>query len=64
MGEALIDEKAAAEHLGVTVRSMQTWRVNGKGPKFVRISRTAVRYRPEDVKAWVEERIKSSTSEP
>ena len=41
---ALINEKLAAEFLGLTVRSMQTARQRGGGSRFVRISARCIRY--------------------
>lgn len=60
--EGLVDERAAAEYLGVALRTVQWWRVVGRGPRFVKLGRL-VRYRIGDLVAFVEERLRSSTSE-
>lgn len=42
-----------AERLGIEPRTADDWRVDGRGPKFIRFGRT-VRYRVADVEAWEE----------
>ena len=42
---ALIDEKAAGEFLDLTARSMQKFRWQGGGPRYVVISSRCLRYR-------------------
>jgi len=59
----LLTEAQAAEFLNFTSRALQAWRIRGNGPKFVRISSRAIRYQKCDLQNWIDERIKSSTSE-
>lgn len=59
--EPLWDEQTCAEHRGQPVSTLQKERVRGDGPPFVKIGRL-VRYRPEDVRAWIAERVVTSTS--
>jgi len=59
----LISEQAAAEFLGLEVKTLQGWRVKGGGPAFVRLSRRAVRYQRRRLLNWVEARVHTSTSE-
>jgi predicted DNA-binding transcriptional regulator AlpA len=59
----LLDERAAAALLGLTPRCLQSWRHRGSGPKFCRISARCVRYRPADLAAWAEARLRTSTSD-
>ena len=60
----LLTEIEAANYLQLTRRALQAWRCQGKGPKFVKISARAVRYRLDDLEQWVEDRLRSSTSDP
>lgn len=53
---------AAAAHLGLSVSTLNKWRVQGRGPRFLKLGR-AVCYRIQDLDAWLEAQIKSSTSE-
>ena len=57
----LLNEKAAAEWLGMSLRWIQGSRVTGDGPPFVRIGRS-VRYRPRDLEEWASEHIYHSTA--
>ena len=59
----LRSEKEAAEYLDVAVRTVQAWRMRGGGPKHVSISRRCVKYRLEDLDAWAESKLRSSTSD-
>jgi predicted DNA-binding transcriptional regulator AlpA len=60
----LLTEADAAAYLSLTRRALQAWRYQGRGPRYVKISARAVRYRPEDLESWIETRLRSSTSDP
>lgn len=49
----LLDEKQAAERLGLQRKTLQRWRWRGEGPPFVKLSARAVRYSPEALDAFV-----------
>lgn len=57
----LLNEKQAAELLSVTVRTMQSWRVTGGGPPYVKLGR-AVRYIKSDLEAWILKGKRQNTS--
>ena len=59
----LVRQEEAAALLSVTARCMENWRHRGEGPKFVKISARCIRYRHIDLKEWIEQRIRSSTSD-
>ncbi|GHF32207.1 hypothetical protein GCM10017044_28910 [Kordiimonas sediminis] len=59
----LLNERQAAAYLNQSVRTLQGWRLRGGGPRFVKISGRSVRYRIEDINAWIEGRIVANTSE-
>lgn len=59
----LIGEREGGAFLGLTDRTMQAYRQRGGGPKFIRISSRCIRYRRFDLKAYAEERLRSSTSD-
>lgn len=59
---ALITEAAAADYLGISIRTIQAWRVRGGGPSYVKMGKS-VRYRPSDIQSWIEAHLASSTSE-
>jgi excisionase family DNA binding protein len=51
----LLTVREVAEYLGVPVQTLYTWRSNGIGPRGSKVGRH-VRYRPEDVEAWLEQK--------
>ena len=57
-----INENQAAEFLGVSVRTLQAWRVRGGGPPYVKIGR-AVRYQRRVLVNFQEQHTVSSTAE-
>jgi hypothetical protein len=60
--EPFVDENRAAEHLGVSPRTMQRWRSTGTGPPWFRIGRLA-KYRITGLTAWAEAQARTSTSD-
>ncbi|TQM42634.1 helix-turn-helix transcriptional regulator [Halopolyspora algeriensis] len=50
-----LSPKELAEHLGVSKRTIDTWRQRGEGPRAYRVGRH-LRFSVEDVEAWLEER--------
>ena len=60
---AYINERDAAEFVGFTVEFLQNLRYRGGGPKYYKPSRN-VRYTRLDIRMWLNERARNSTSEP
>ena len=50
-----INEHDVVRIIGMSVASVRRWRLLRVGPKFIKIS-AAVRYRSEDLSAWLESR--------
>lgn len=61
-GGRLLNEKEAAEYFGVSPRTLQDLRLKGGGCPYVKIGR-AVRYRMDDLSAFVEAGRRAHTSE-
>ena len=61
-GEALMTTQQAAAFLGLSPRTLEGYRRKGDGPSFVAISRNLVRYRPADLRAWLEGRVAPHTA--
>jgi predicted DNA-binding transcriptional regulator AlpA len=57
-----LNTAAAAAYTGLSKSSLEKLRVYGGGPRFLKVCRL-VRYRTEDLDAWLSERVFSSTSE-
>ncbi len=51
-----------AKRIGVTSETLANWRWRGDGPPFCRVGRR-VRYRLQDLAAWLDERTRISTSD-
>ena len=61
--ESLLSEQLAAALLGVTPRTLQSWRPRGSGPRYISISARCIRYRRKDLIAWTEARLRTSTAD-
>ena len=59
-GTHLLDTPQAAKKLGLCARTLECWRLRGIGPKYIRMSPRAVRYRPRELARWVSERDRKS----
>ena len=51
---ALLDDVEVADRLNVSLQTVRNWRGRREGPRFVKLVKRAVRYRPEDVEAFIE----------
>jgi excisionase family DNA binding protein len=49
---ALLTEDEVAEQLHVSVASLRRWRLERRGPQFIKVG-SLVRYRPEDLETWL-----------
>lgn len=63
MTEALLTTNELAARWKLLSKTLRDWRVKGKGPRFIRISKTAIRYAVADVEAFEKSRRKRSTAE-
>ena len=61
---ALLYASEAATLLALSPRTLETLRVRGNGPSFVRIGARAVRYRRAAVLDWAASRERPNTSVP
>jgi len=60
--EELLTTKQAARALGVSEAFLERDRWAGARIRFVRIGQRAVRYRPEDLKAYIEARTEQANA--
>ena len=54
---ALLTDIEAAAYLGVKNQTVRQWRSKNKGPKYIRVSRNVIRYRSEDLEAFLADRV-------
>ena len=63
MIDALLSDRDIARIMGFSVHTVRRWRFLNQGPRYLKIS-NLVRYRVEDVKAWLETRPTGGEQEP
>ena len=56
----LLRETEVAEIMGKAIQTLRNDRFKGRGLNYIKLGRS-VRYDPEDVKAYIERRIKNKT---
>ena len=61
--DELLTTSDVGELLGVSTQFLEIGRHKGYGPPFVRLSARAVRYRRDDLRAWLRERKHASVAE-
>jgi len=61
--DPLLTEAEAAAYLSYRPRTLASWRHKGRGPKFVAVSKTSVRYRKSHLDAWIASKVRRSTSD-
>ena len=61
--DELVDEKFLSDYYDQSPRTIKLWRYQGRGPTYVRLSATQVRYRWEDVLKHNAKLSATSTSE-
>lgn len=52
---SLLNEKDVSHITGLSLASVRRWRLLRQGPRYIKIG-AAVRYRPQDVVAWLASR--------
>ena len=61
MTQGLLNTIEAAEALRLAAGTLEKLRTYGGGPRYVKLGR-AVRYRREDLDAWLSDRVVANTS--
>lgn len=51
----LLTKPQAAEHLGISVRSLESMMHLGTGPRFMKLGKRMVRFRQADLDQWIED---------
>ena len=59
----LLSTKEAARYLRLSHRTLERYRVTGEGPRYLKVGRR-VFYRRTDLDAWLDGRVRRSTSDP
>lgn len=61
MAQTVLNTRQAAQALGLRPSTLETWRVRGAGPVFLKLGK-AVRYREEDLKTFLGACSRKNTS--
>ena len=51
--DSLLKPQEVAERLGLSVHTLKRWRLEGKGPKAIKLTPRTVRYAPEELESWI-----------
>lgn len=57
----LLNNDEAADMMGISRRTLPVWRVQGKGPQFIKIGKL-VRYERSELDAWILANTHANTS--
>ena len=52
-----LNPSKAAEFLGTSVQTLANWRARRQGPKYLKMGARLIRYRQDDLAAWMHTRI-------
>jgi predicted DNA-binding transcriptional regulator AlpA len=63
MEDKLYDTGAMAAYLGVSVMMAHKMRIQGTGPRYIKLGPKLVRYRREDLDEWIAQCSRTSTSQ-
>jgi len=57
----VMSERAVADLLGVSPRTLQGWRLRGTGPAYRKLGRKRIVYMPEDLREYLDRARRTST---
>jgi predicted DNA-binding transcriptional regulator AlpA len=63
MTTKLIPSPLTAERLGIAPQTLRLWRMQGRGPRYVRLSVGRVAYDEREIERWLAARTFGSTAE-
>jgi excisionase family DNA binding protein len=60
--DPLLTDDEVAERLRIGARTLEKWRGQGGGPRFIRVGRRPL-YKSSDVDAWLERQARTSNGQ-
>ncbi len=61
--QQLLRQKEVAKILNLSPRTLEAWRHRGGGPRYLLLTPRCVRYKKSDLNQFMEERVRTSTSD-
>lgn len=61
--QQLLRQDEVAKILNLSPRTLESWRHRGGGPRYLLLTPRCVRYRKSDLSQFIEERVRTSTSD-
>ena len=61
--DAVLLPEAASAYIGLSVQTLAKMRLDGRGPRFVKLG-SRVGYRRSSIESWLESNERASTSRP
>ena len=59
----VLSERRGAELLGLSVHTRQRFRVEGRGPRYLKLGKKRVAYAEADISAWLDSCRRENTSQ-
>jgi len=59
----LFTKQEVADLIGIHVRTVDKWRREGRGPRFIEIEGATIRCRRDDLNTWIDEQTEKSIQE-
>lgn len=63
MDTTLLTPAQLSHNTGIPLGTLAYWRHAGTGPAYLRLGGRVIRYRKSDVDAWMNDSVRTSTSE-
>jgi len=61
MPSELLTTREAAGYLRLAITTLEHWRLEGRGPRWIRLSIRQIRYRRADLESWLAETNEGAT---
>tara|TARA_Y100001963_G_C6632146_1_gene376808 strand:+ start:549 stop:755 length:207 start_codon:yes stop_codon:yes gene_type:complete len=59
----LLNEKSLSKLLDISIWTLRHWRYNDKGPKFIKMDNSRIRYPKKNINEWWQKQIGNKDNE-
>jgi predicted DNA-binding transcriptional regulator AlpA len=63
INDPILNPQQTADYIGSSVPTLQRFRTEGTGPRFIKLGKRRVAYRLSDIRSWLDERVAASTAD-